>query len=413
MSKVDNNIANRLRSELLLHAKLRHNVLLVGSHGVGKTALALFIADSMGWNMKYFNGPTMDPYLELVGVPDKTTVDGVRYLDFVRPKDLANDEIDMIFIDEINRSPVKAQNAMFELIQFKSVNGVKSNRMKCVWSAINVDDESNKYNVNMLDPAQLDRYHAVIKVPKFLDTQYLGTKSSNSAIFINWYYELSKDQRNKLTPRRLDYLMTTWESMITEGIEHDSRIGIIKNMVNDSTIDLNKLLSKLKPSATPVKVDTSKIHADNIQEFITECIASEDYLDSHIDKVNIEILTSGLINRDDSSLPSYLIAIKSYLLKDKPTFTAINKVNKTVSAKSKKIIPTLLNIANPETLVTCRADIEWIADKVDHHLNMTASVDVDTEIKVMSAIFKHKSADEKRRVASIVKNIYDSMDWIL
>ena len=39
--------------------------------------------------------------------------------------------------DELNRAKPKVRNAVMELIQFRSINGIKFNNLRMIWAAIN------------------------------------------------------------------------------------------------------------------------------------------------------------------------------------------------------------------------------------------------------------------------------------
>lgn len=80
----------------------RYNVLFAGHAGVGKTSIVKAVFDRHGLNHRYFSASTMDPWVDLVGVPKERIDDnGQAYLDLIRPKGL--DEVEAIFFDEFNR----------------------------------------------------------------------------------------------------------------------------------------------------------------------------------------------------------------------------------------------------------------------------------------------------------------------
>ncbi len=122
------------------------NVLFIGRHGVGKTAMgkAAFERHNLKW--KYFSAATMDPWVDFVGVPKETTdkETGENYIELVRPKGFHNDQVEAIFMDELNRAKDKVRNAVMELIQFRSINGVKFTKLKMIWAAINPEDEEDE-----------------------------------------------------------------------------------------------------------------------------------------------------------------------------------------------------------------------------------------------------------------------------
>ena len=183
------------------------NVLFKGRHGVGKTSMIIeaFNKNKLRW--KYFSASTLDPWVDLIGVPEKVTdSNGMKYLELVRPKEFQYDELDAIFFDEFNRSQKKVRNAVMELLQFKSINGKKFNNLKIVWAAINPDDEEEIYDVEKLDPAQKDRFQVQVDIPYEPDKQYFVQKyKENLAVSaINWWKELPDAQKKLVSPRRLE-----------------------------------------------------------------------------------------------------------------------------------------------------------------------------------------------------------------
>ena len=123
--------------DILKHAAANgFNVLLVGNHGVGKTAIVRTALDDLGLVWKYFSASSIDPWVDLVGVPKEK--DGV--LELIRPATLDFENLQVIFLDEYNRAPKKVRNACMELIQFGSINGKKFPKLQLVIAAINPDD---------------------------------------------------------------------------------------------------------------------------------------------------------------------------------------------------------------------------------------------------------------------------------
>jgi hypothetical protein len=192
------------------YAKTGRNVLFEGHRGVGKTATINQVFNGLGLKWKYFSTPTMDPWVDLVGMPKVVERDGGRkaVTDLIRPWYIEDDVYEAIFFDELNRANSKTLDAVMELIQFGSINGHKLNNLKCVWGAINPYDDSGTYQVEELDPALIDRFHCYIKVPYKLDEAYLRLKYPQIAIyFIDWWNALPADAQAKISPRRLEYLI--------------------------------------------------------------------------------------------------------------------------------------------------------------------------------------------------------------
>lgn len=189
------------------------NVALIGRHGTGKTACitAVFNKKCPG-KWKYFSGSTLDPFTDLIGIPKEKIVNGEPIIAYVRPEGLQND-VEAIFVDEYNRSHKKVRNAIMELVQFKRINGVKFPNLKVVWVACNPpqdsDDDDNdfKYDVEEVDPAQLDRFHVTVRVKDTPNWKYLASLfgDENSSRAKEWFDTLPKGIY--ISPRRVEYAM--------------------------------------------------------------------------------------------------------------------------------------------------------------------------------------------------------------
>ena len=238
------------------------NVLFKGKHGVGKTAMVKDVFDRHKLNWRYFSASTMDPWCDFIGVPRERTEnkmppeylllrsiaslgkcvavkwamanwkideaastqivdhalaakEGITYLDLVRPHQFATGEVEALFFDEFNRSPKKVRNAVLELIQFKSINGMSFPNLRFVWAAINPDDDDvNDYDVEKLDPAQQDRFHVQIHVPYTPNAEWFrsryGNRLADSAI--GWWEELSEEEKDNVSPRRLQYALDVYRA---------------------------------------------------------------------------------------------------------------------------------------------------------------------------------------------------------
>lgn len=198
-------------------AKQGLNVMFVGKHGVGKTEMvkALFnkLYGKMGVDWLYFSAATMDPWVDFIGVPkEKVTEAGDTVLEFVRREVFMQKTIKAMFFDELNRAHSKVRNAVMELVQFKTVNGELMEGLEIVWAAINPDDEVDDqderiYDVEKLDPAQVDRFHIWADIPYEVDRGYFEEKygHDHAQSACDWWDGLSKEHKEAVSPRRLDY----------------------------------------------------------------------------------------------------------------------------------------------------------------------------------------------------------------
>lgn len=192
--------------------KTESNVLLIGEKGVGKSHKIIDTFKRNNLKYAYFSGATLDPWIHLLGIPKaRIGDDGVEKMEFILPENLDNN-VQAIFCDEWNRTNKIVRNALLELQQFKSINGRKFPNLKMVWGAINPpkseDDDSSEYDVDELDPAQLDRFHIIVELPNEPDLQYFKNKFGDyrGKILTDWWKEQPKDALKILSPRRLDYV---------------------------------------------------------------------------------------------------------------------------------------------------------------------------------------------------------------
>lgn len=184
------------------------NVLLVGHYGAGKTTRILDAFKRNKLKFKYFSAATMDPWCDFIGVPKVITDENGPYLDYVLPRDLRDDTIEAIYMDEFNRSHKKVRNAVMELLQFKSINGRPFNKLRLIWAAINPEDEG-EYQVEALDKAQKDRFQVQVAIPYEPSLSYFMGKfdAKQAKAAVSWWQELSPELQMEVSPRRLEYAL--------------------------------------------------------------------------------------------------------------------------------------------------------------------------------------------------------------
>lgn len=192
------------------------NVMLSGAHGFGKTERATQCFERNGLKWRYFSASTMDPWVDFVGVPKEVTDEatGERYLELIRPRDFAHDDVEALFFDEFNRAPKKVRNAVMELIQFKSINGRKFHNLRVIWIAINPADENETYDVERMDPAQEDRFHIHFEVPAVPDLDYFTSRYGKdvATVALEWWKAIPDEFRKGVSGRRLQYLLDHWRA---------------------------------------------------------------------------------------------------------------------------------------------------------------------------------------------------------
>lgn len=241
-----------------------YNVLLKGAKGVGKSSIVIKAFERHNLRWKYFSAATLDPWVDFIGAPkERIDENGNPYLDLVRPKAFMYDEVDAIFIDEYNRSHKKVRNAIMELMQFKSINGKKFNNLRFIWAAINPYDaekaESEQdYDVEKLDPAQEDRFEIIYDIPNNVDRSYFISKyGTNGSVGCDWWTKLDPTIKDKLSPRRLDYMLGIYSN------GGDMRDAIPGNV----SVNVRDLVDQLKNGSILTRVAQIS-STDDIRKFL-------------------------------------------------------------------------------------------------------------------------------------------------
>ena len=288
-SKPFKKVKNNTNSSLLTSSKVdfwiktNKNVLFIGKHGVGKTAIVKEAFERNGLKWKFFSASTMDPWVDFIGVPKEKTENalsenfeiikelskidveiannwivsnwklskedaakilnhilnqkqGTTYLDLIKPKEFANGEIEALFFDEYNRSPKKVRNAIMELIQFKSINGTKFPNLKIIWAAINPFDENQEYDVEKIDPAQEDRFHVKFELEYKPNKEWFRNKYSKKIAdpALHWWDELPEEIKNNVSPRRLQYAIDYYleEGDLRDVLPEESNVSKLINAIS-------------------------------------------------------------------------------------------------------------------------------------------------------------------------------------
>lgn len=348
-------MSSAMKAKLDFWVKDSLNVLFVGRHGVGKTAIVKETFESHGLNWRYFSASTMDPWVDFVGVPREKTEDklpeqfhiiqelarisvklaadwvesnwrlgtesayevvkhamtrreGVTHLDIVRPFSFATGEVEALFFDEFNRSPKKVRNAVMELIQFKSINGHKFPKLKMIWAAINPDDESEGiYDVEKLDPAQLDRFQVKTAVPYKCDADWFrktyGKRMADSAI--GWWDQLPETEKNNVSPRRLAYALDVYQHKgdMRDILPVSSNVSKLTTALNTGPI--SEKLAELMTKGEKAEAKKFLDNENNFEAALKEIERSETLMEFFMPVMNPEKLAS--LMDSNEKLGTYIV----------------------------------------------------------------------------------------------------------
>lgn len=375
------------------------NVLLTGEHGVGKTSIVKQALEENGLILNeswlYFSGSTLDPWVDFIGIPKEVEYNGKKCIEIIPPKAFVNEgKIEAIFIDELNRSPSKIRNAILELCQFKSINGRKFPNLKVVWAAINPDDEENTYDVEKLDPAHKDRFHAnQIIVPYACDVEYFTKKYGTdiAKASINWWNDLPENIKKQVSPRRLDYALQFMNKGIPleDILPKDSNIGKLRQDISNGPID--KKLANLYEDKNK-KESKLFLNVENNYDAAIKIIRNnEKYMEFFIPLLRKDKIS--LLIADENS------EISDYILKNKDNYLEF-----------KSVIEQILTAgSNPKALMKIRS---YLPNDVTEQIveNKTAKNKVVDPLSNMEYIKLMLSTPEKDQIKIVLLNFPDNPD---
>ena len=159
-------------------------VLLRGRHGVGKSQVVYQLAAEMGLPVIERRASQMTEG-DLVGLP---SIDGNRTT-FNPPHWFkeACEEPSVLFLDEVDRATLEVRQGIFELTDSRKLNGHHLHPDTVVFAAINGGEHGEQYQVNEMDPAELDRWSVWDIEPTVEDWLGWGKENVDSLIwdFIN------------------------------------------------------------------------------------------------------------------------------------------------------------------------------------------------------------------------------------
>lgn len=346
--------------------KNNYNVLLVGKAGAGKTSMIKeAFTKAFGDKWKYFSASTMDPWVDFVGVPKEQQDENGPYLDLIRPKEFRDDEVEALVFDEFNRAPKKVKNSVMELIQFKSINGRKFKNLKIVWAAVNPDDdEDQKYDVEPIDPAQLDRFHVqyAVKYEPYLPyfSNKYGPEIAKAAT--SWWKDLDPKQKNLVSPRRLDYALDFY---VNKGDMRDvlpSSTNVSKLLMEISSGPITEKLNSILKSQDKVEGENFLNNENNYAASINKIVGKAEMVRFFAPLIAEEKLISLLSNNNIQkdvlhNISDYydkIYPIMGSIQKSKLKKAFIKELIKALTAHHKSLNPQLANpAANTTSLFKC------------------------------------------------------------
>lgn len=140
---------------------VRKPILLRGRHGVGKSEVVYQVAESMGLPVVERRASQMTEG-DLLGMPSPELVEvNGEQASVFRPFSWliqSCTEPVVLFLDEVDRATTEVRQGIFELTDSRKIAGWTLHEDTIVIAAVNGGEHGSQYQVNEMDPAELDRY---------------------------------------------------------------------------------------------------------------------------------------------------------------------------------------------------------------------------------------------------------------
>ncbi len=157
-----------LEPVVLASLSTRSPLLLIGSHGSGKSLLLERLAVALGLSWRHYNAALVN-FDDLVGYPLPDERGQLRFVQ--TPASVWGAQC--VFIDEISRARLDVQNRLFPIIHERRVQGIALESLEHRWAAMNPpggedadDNDSPVYAGSQpLDLALADRFALHLRVP--------------------------------------------------------------------------------------------------------------------------------------------------------------------------------------------------------------------------------------------------------
>ena len=279
-------------------ADAHYPVMIRGRHGIGKSELVYQFAAKRGLPVVERRASQMTEG-DLVGLP---VIDGDTTA--WNPPDwykMACREAVVLFMDEIDRATQEVRQGFFQLADSRQLNGHKLHEGTLLFAAVNGGVHAAQYQVNDMDPAELDRW-TVFDVEPSVEDWLRYAKDRVNPIVVDFirhnkmHLEHTKDfEPGKVYPSR-----RSWERFSNTLAKHKLLEGDYKSSLNtvynlacgfvgfEAAVTLRDFADKYENQVTPDdifagkldKMKSAKLH-DHVS--MVEKIVSSDKLSEDMD----------------------------------------------------------------------------------------------------------------------------------
>lgn len=236
---------NELEPTILACVATNQNMLLIGKHGIGKSAFMHFLGNAMSQGNKDFNvhkySMDKENMISMVGIPNVEALKQSRIDYCTHERSIFN--ADIALFDEITRASKENQNMVLEIMEEGTVFGKPLKRLKLRIATAN--DETYK-GAMKLDAALLDRFAIVLPIPDAgMDQARFGSEELEEIIRLNLgKREENLDKADEELRNALKEIKATCESLWIQK-DKNGETSIRDNVIEFSAKFLSQVLTNL------------------------------------------------------------------------------------------------------------------------------------------------------------------------
>jgi len=194
-------------------ADARFPIMIRGQHGVGKSQLVYQFAERVKLPVVERRASQMTEG-DLVGLPivkgDSTAWNPPDWY-----KQACSEPV-VLFMDEIDRATTEVRQGFFQLADSRALNGHRLHEDTILFAAVNGGKHGSKYQVNDMDPAELDRWTVFDVEPTVEDwLTYASSENRVNPIIVDFIRHNHSHLENKrdFEPGKVYASRRSWERL--------------------------------------------------------------------------------------------------------------------------------------------------------------------------------------------------------
>ena len=249
----------------------RYPVMIRGRHGVGKSEVVYQFARDIAKLPVIERRASQMTEGDLVGLP---VVDG-NTTSWNPPdwyKQACNEPV-VLFMDEIDRATTEVRQGFFQLADSRTLNGHRLHKDTLLFAAVNGGIHAAQYQVNDMDPAELDRWTVFDVEPSVEDwLTYAQDRVNHIVVDFIRHNKMHLEHSKEFEPGKVYPSRRSWERLsntlqaahLLEGENHKDNLATVYNLACgfvgfEAAVALRDFADKYENQVSPEDILAGKL----------------------------------------------------------------------------------------------------------------------------------------------------------